>query len=355
MPRFDRGQAWLPSVARGNRPAFGGATLRLRRVILAAVLVVLGLSLPLPALAWSRKVKLTRTYRPGQQMVYQTKIHVRADISSEPASLKDLLPPLPTEFSIQQQNTVTIKAVRADGAADIETRVDRFEIQTNPSGQTPENLSDLAQEAQQDLNQRLPGHTLTAHYDRDGRLLGFEGSDELLQGLDAPVREPLRQALRLLLEQMGGNSLDPGHPVKPGEEWKHKLDSSPSADQPFKVDGEATLHYSGRTRYQGTKAAIVDFRFANVLTPALDRWPEAGPFGKLGAQGLQLDIRIAGQGQGRVLLAVDDGRMLQNHATLQQTLSARVKGLSALPQPTAQPPRLEIQSRTQLEVEGSGR
>jgi len=355
VPRYDRGQAWLHSTARGNRPDLGGATPRLRRVILAAVLVVLGLSLPLPALAWGRKVKLTRTYRLGQQMVYQTKIHVRADISSEPVSLKALLPPLPTEFSIQQQNTVTIKAVRADGAADIETRVDQFEIQSDLSAQTPENLRDSAQEAQQELSQRVPGHTLTAHYDRDGRLLGFEGSDELLQGLDASMREPLRQALRLLLEQMGGNSLYPDHPVKPGEEWKRKLDAPPSADHPFKMDGETTLHYSGQTRYQGIKAAIVDFRFVNALTPALDRLREAGPFAQLEAQGLKLALKIDGQGQGRALLAVDDGRMLQNHVSLTQTLSARLMGLSALPQPTSQPATLEIQSHTQLEVEGSGR
>ena len=48
-------------------------------------------------------------------------------------------------------------------------------------------------------------------------------------------------------------------------------------------------------------------------------------------------MRIEGQGKGRVLLALDDGRVLQNHATIHQTLSARLENSASIPFTTQRP------------------
>jgi len=304
------------------------------------------------AQGWGGKVALVRKYRPGQTMVYATEVRTRAQVDSDPPGLKSFLPPVPTDLTMRQQNTVTVAAVHPDGATDIQHRVDQFEIQTDLAA-LPENLRDSAKQAQQEFTQRVAGQTLTVHYDRDGRLVGFEGVDKFLEELDAPLREPLRQMLRLFLEQMGGQALYPDHPVKRGEEWTQKLDSLPRGDYPFQVQGKSTLRYSGKTRYHGVKAGIVDYRFENSLTPALDSMRQAGALPPLEAMGMQLEIQISGQGQGRVLVALDDGRVLQNHSTLHQTLRARLKGKEGSLSPAAQPPKLEIRSDTEMVVEGN--
>jgi len=288
-------------------------------------------------------------------MVYATKLHTRAQIQSDPPGLKDLLPPVPTEFSVQQQNTVTVQGVRSDGSVDVQNHFDRFEVHSDFAENLPENLRDSAQQTQQELSRKVVGQALTAHYDPQGRLLGFEGAEEMLGQLDPVQREPLRQALRLLLEHMGGNSLYPDHKVKPGEEWKQKLDAEASEDYPFKTQGESTLHFVGKTRYRGVKAAIVDFHFTNVLTPALEQLRRTSPLGQLEAHGMGLEIRIDGQGQGRALLALKDGRVLETQSTTHQTMSARLTGAPRLPLPTSQPVQLEIQSDTELHLESSGK
>jgi len=357
MPRHEPGSAQpasCPVPRWRDGPGRRTASRRLRGVALAT-LVALGLSVPLPAFGWGRKVSLARKYRPGQKMVYQTNLRTRAEVHSDPPGLKDFLPPVPTEFSLRQQNTLTIEAVRPDGTADIQNRFDQLEVHSDLPERLPEHLRDSARQAQEDFSRRMAGQVVIVHYDREGRLLGFEGAEEVFQQLDASLREPLRQVLRLFLEQMGGHTLYPDHQVKPGEEWKRKLAAPPTDDHPFSMEGESTLHYAGKTRYRGVKAARVDFRFQNVLTPSLEGLRRLGPLVQLEARGLGLEIRIDGQGQGRVLLALDDGRVLQNHATLHQTLHARLKNSGDLPLPASQPIKLEIQSETELEVEGSGK
>ena len=64
-------------------------------------------------------------------------------------------------------------------------------------------------------------------------------------------------------------------------------------------------------------------------------------------------MQISGKGQGRILLALNDGRVLQNHSTLHQTLSALMKGKEGFLAPTELAPRLEIQSDTEMEVDGN--
>jgi hypothetical protein len=177
----------------------------------------------------------------------------------------------------------------------------------------------------------------------------------LFEQLDPAYREPLRQALRFFLEQVGGDRLYPEQPVKPGETWKRKFDSPASAAYPYNVEGENTLRYVGKTKVGGVKAAVVEFSFVDVLRPAPDALGKAEPLAQLESHGLGVDIRIDGQGKGRVLLALDDGRVLQNHAAIHQVLNARLKSPAPLPFTNSQTLKLEVQSDTEMDVEGSGR
>jgi hypothetical protein len=298
------------------------------------------------------KVRLVRKYRSGQSMVYVTKVHTNSKIESNPPELKNFFPPMPTELRMNQQSTVTVSNVQADGAADVQHRFEKFEIQSSVEG-LPENIRDSITQAQREVSEQMVGQTLTAHYDHNGRLVDFAGADKLFKDIDAPVRDPLLQMLRLFLEQMGGQSLYPDHPVKEGDEWSQDLNAQPLKDYPFKVSGKSTLHYSGKTRYQGVKAAIVDYHFENALTPAMEGLRKEGALPQLEAMGAGLEVKITGKGQGRILVALDDGRVLQNHSTLHQTLSAVMKAKGGFPVPLELLPRLEIQSDTEMNVEGN--
>lgn len=306
-----------------------------------------------PAHAWGGKTSLVRKYRPGQEVVYQTSIQTHVTVQSKPESLKALLPPLPTELKTRQQNTVTIRSVQADGSAEVENRFDRFEVQSNLADVLPEEMKASAQKAQEEFSKRVNGQALTARYDREGKLLEFEGADPMLEELDVPLRETARQILRMFLEQMGGHALYPGHRVKRGEEWKQDLSAAPKDDYSFSTAGESTLRFVGTTRYQGVKAAIIDFRFTNLLRPTPESLRQAGPTAMLEAQGMALDIHIEGQGQGRALMALDDGRILQNHTTLQQVLKARVEGAAGLRLPVSGPLTIDVHSETRLEVDAT--
>ena len=288
-------------------------------------------------------------------MVYATKMHTKAVIHSEPPELQSFLPPLPTNFSVQQQNTVTVKAVHSDGSADLENHFDKFEFLSDLAERVPENFRDPAVRAQQEMTQHVAGQVVVAHFDHSGRLLGFEGGEGLFEQLDLAYREPLRQALRFFLEQLGGQSLYPDHPVKPGETWTRKLDSPASAAYPYNVEGGNTLRYVGKTKVGGVKAAVVELSFQQALKPAAEALAGASPLAQLESHGLGVDMHIDGQGKGRVLLALDDGRLLQNHATIHQTLTARLKGSAALPYTNSQAVKLEVQTDTEMDVEGTGR
>ena len=321
---------------------------RAARVALFLLVVAFGTAVQ----AVARKVKLLRKYRPGQSMVYVTKVSTNSKINSNPAELKNFFPPMPTNLRLNQQCTVTVSGVHPDGAADVQQRFDKFEIQTD-AGALPETVRDSIVQAQQEVTERMVGQTLTVHYDHDGRLVDFDGGDNIFHDIEGPVREPFMQMLRLSLEQMGGESLYPDHPVKVGEEWTRNLDAQPVKSYAFQVEGKSTLHYSGKTRYQGVKAAIVDYHFENTLTPAVAGLRKGGALPQLEAMGMRLTIQIAGKGQGRVLVALDDGRVLQNHSTLHQTLSAVMKGSEGFAAVAGQLPQLEIQSDTDMQVDGS--
>jgi hypothetical protein len=304
--------------------------------------------------AWGRGTRLVRRYRPGQSMVYQTSMETHAKVRSTPEGLKAFLPPLPTELSARQQNTVTVRAVSPEGVAEVENRFDRFEFQSNLPELLPDDDKDSVRAVEEEFAKRMDGQILTARYDRNGKLLGFDGADALLKDLDAPLEETARQMLRLFLEQMGGQSFYPGHRVKKGEEWKQNLASPATDASPFAVEGESTMRYVGKTRYRGVRAAIIDFKFTNRLRPSKERLRQAGPLAQLESHGMGLDVTIGGRGEGRVIVALDDGRILQNHATLQQTLSAKLRTNEGVRLPVEGPLTLDVDSETLLKVDGEG-
>jgi len=355
MSRFEREDLFAGASlgAVPGRPQ--GLRLQWGSVRLAIGLALLSLWAPMPALARGSQVRLTRRYRSGQKMVYETKMHTKAVIHSDPPELQSFLPPLPTDFTMQQQNTVRVKGVNSDGSADIENHFDKFQFRSDLAERAPEGFRDSAVSAQQDISDHVAGQNIIAHYDRNGRLLGFEGGEGLFEQLDLAYREPLRQALRFFLEQVGGNTLYPGYPVKPGNTWKRKLDSAASAAYPYNVEGENTLRYVGKTKVGGVKAAVVEFSFVNVVRPATSALGPAEPLTQLASHGLEVDMHIDGRGQGRVLLALDDGRVLENHATIHQTLSAHLQNSAPIPFTNSQPLKLEVQSDSEMDVVGTGR
>jgi len=345
---------WLRLGRAADSRAWATSFGRRKRLGIALAALLLLVRAP-TAQARGRGTNLARTYKPGQRMVYQTSIETHAKVRSNPEGLKAFLPLLPTELSARQQNTVTVRSVSPDGVAEVENRFDRFEFQSNLPELLPEEVRGSAQEAQEELEKKVSGQTLIARYDRGGRLVGFEGADAALSDLDPPFQETARQMLRLYLEQMSGQPLYPGHRVKEGEEWKKSLASPPTEGNPFAVEGESTMRYVGKTRYRGVKAAIIDFKFTNLLRPSMEILGEAGPLAQLESHGMGLDIKIAGQGEGRAIVALNDGRILQNHATLQQTLSAKLKTSAAMRLPVEGPLTFDIDSETLLRLDGEGK
>ncbi len=73
---------------------------------------------------------------------------------------------------------------------------------------------------------------------------------------------------------------------------------------PFAVGGESRLRYSGQEKYRGIKAGAVDINFENVLTPEPASLGKAAPLAQLEARGIKVDLRVDGNGSGRMLVAV---------------------------------------------------
>src|SRR5437899_12194534 len=102
------------------------------------------------------------------------------------------------------------------------------------------------------------------------------------------------------------------------------------------MEGENVLNFVGKSKYHGVKAAIVEYRFTNVLKPELANLPQVGPLTQLLTSGVELDLGIDGRGQGRVLRARDDGRLPQNRPTHHHTL-----------QPSRKPPPQNSSARSE--------
>ena len=275
--------------------------------------------------------------------------------------MEAFLPPVPSDLVTDQENAMTVLRVHPDGGAEVESRFDRFDIKS----QLPANLTEANRNAlladEEEFAQSLRGRPLSLRYDGGGHLTDIQGTDEMLQQVSAPFRRPLLQAFRYLLEQIGGNGLYPDHAVSPGEKWQRKLESTPRlrsgsrtpADSlPFDQEGTSTMRFAERTRASGVEAAVIEYRFNDMLSPRLDELGTLAPLAALEAQGLKLDIRVEGEGQGRALLALDDGRMLENHATLRQVLTAHLKSARPTGRP-ADPITVKLTTDTTLEVVGT--
>ena len=99
----------------------------------AMILLLVAIAIPSEP-GWAGKVNLVRKYRVGQTMVYTTEVRTLAQVNSHPVELKSFFPAVPPELTMRQQNTVTVTAVHPDGAADIQHRIDRFEILNDLTG-----------------------------------------------------------------------------------------------------------------------------------------------------------------------------------------------------------------------------
>lgn len=66
---------------------------------------------------------------------------------------------MPTEFSTRQENTITVRAVHPDRAADVENRFGVFEFHSNFPDLLPEEVRDSARAAQEEVSKRLSGRS----------------------------------------------------------------------------------------------------------------------------------------------------------------------------------------------------
>jgi hypothetical protein len=321
------------------------------------VAAFLALSCGLPGYALGirgGRITLVRKYRPGESTVYKTETHTSATIQTDPAGIVAFLPSLPRQVSTRQQNTLTIEAVHTDGTADVKNHFDRFALEYQLPDDAPKEIKDSVQQGEQELCRSLNGQTVVAHYDRLGQLRRFEASGAMFQPLSAPLRQPLEQALQLFLDQMGGSIRYPDHPLKPKEEWRSHQSVPATSAIPWTIEGESTFRYVGQTEYQGVKAAVVDFQLKHRLIPVLQSLPAAKTASL--AQTNALHIQVNGQGEGRLLVALDDGRTLQNHAVIHETLNASVKDVPGIKgRPAQDPITVEIKTETRLEMDGTGR
>jgi hypothetical protein len=299
---------------------------------------------------------LARRYEPGESTVYQTETRTRIAIRTSPAGLEAFLPLLPTGINTRQQNTLTVRTVHGDGVADVENHFDQFAMDYNLPEKTPEELRTSSMQQQQAFCRQLRGQTLVAHYDHEGRLLRFEGSEPMLQLVSAPLRPPLEQVLRFFLEQMGGASFYPARPVKVNEEWKRSTSARATDAFPWGIESESVYRYSGETTYNGMKAAVIEFHFTDVLTPALQRLNLPGAAAELSQpanEGNRLHVEIRGEGKGRMLAAIEGGRILENQASIRQTLNASLRSLPGTAE-GSNPLNVEINAETTLQM-GAGR
>lgn len=305
------------------------------------------------SLGWWGKTNLKRRYKPGQRMVYTTRLDSKSTIHSAPGELISYLPGAPAAVTLRETNTMTVRSVAADGSAQVENHFDRFEFVPDLAGEKRSEVRLSALQLQQDLMRQISGQTVTLLYAADGQLRQMEGVDALLLGVDPAARLPLKEALRVLLQQLGGNALYPRHPVRVGESWQHPLTESSTGGLPWQMTGVNQLRYRGRTRLAGVKAAIIDFHFSSTVLPASANPLVTGFFARLEARGMTLDVRLHAEGQGRALLAIDDGRVLSNHSTFHQTMTATLKGEPGVPLPPGESATLTIDSENSLRVDAA--
>jgi hypothetical protein len=245
---------------------------------------------------------LVRKYRTGKSTRYCTETRTTATARTTPPGLDALLPPLPTQVSTRQQNTLTVRAVHANGVADVENRLNQLDLQYDLPPHTPKEIRDSSLKQQQALCRRAIGQKVVAHYDPAGHLLSIEDDQAILGSLSAPLRYPVEQFMKLLLQQMGGSPYYPSHPVELNQEWKRSFRVNATESSSWALEGETTYRYAGQTQYENSKVAVIDFSFTDFLAPVTTA-PGGGAL--RGSQpeivGSGLRVEVRGQGQGRSL------------------------------------------------------
>ncbi len=317
-------------------------------------IATLSLSLPVAArLPGHRGASLARRFRPGQSMVYDTRFEAKASIETDPAGLAAFLPPIPTQLSGSQQATVAVRNVDESGSAEVDNHFDSFSLDSNLADRAPVPLRDSLRQDQQKLVKRVEGLKLVAHYDSKGRLIDFSGADAALEQLAVPLRAPTREGLRFFLQQISGNALDPGKAVEVGDQWSRDFSTPPTESFPWGIEGKTTWHFAGETRYGKTRAAIIDYTFEDHLnaSAAGGKLPAFGPLAGMAANPAHgLDVKLRGGGQGRALVATDDGRVLQNEVHTHQTLAATLRGVKRGSEPEPKPISVNIQGEAGVEM-----
>jgi hypothetical protein len=100
---------------------------------------------------------------------------------------------------------------------------------------------------------------------------------------------------------------------------------------------------------------VVEFSFVNTVRPSSKALGPTEPLSQLASHGMGVDMHIDGQGKGKVLLALDDGRVLDYHATIHQTLSARLENPDSIPFTDKKTLKLVVQSDSEMDVVGTGK
>ncbi|MGH9359037.1 MAG: hypothetical protein ACRD22_01325 [Terriglobia bacterium] len=310
----------------------------------------LGAAVSLSANSGKKKVHLVRRYRPGARMVYRTEATTRIALRSNVGGLKSYLPDIPDVVMVRPENTLVVQAVRPDRSAEIQDRFDGFDLVTtvtaDPSGRTRA----TTREVHNALTHEITGATLRARYGPQGKLLGFTGAATLLNHLRSPEKEMAHWLLKLMLSQEGGYGLYPDHPVQVGETWKRWGSATLGEVFPLASDHQDVYRLESVTRYRGVKAGVIVFGITNSIQSVRGTGPSPGLFALLKNEGITLEVGASGNGNGRAIVALGDGRILREDIVLRETFQGSVQGLPGLPLPPNGPASLKIKTNTAMTV-----
>ena len=315
------------------------------------MLLGLGATISLSASPGRRYLRLARKYHPGSRMVYSTEITTHITFRSHPSGLKSFLPDVPGVVIIRPQTTLTVESVRPDGSAEVKDHFDDFEMLASMADDPSGDASAQVQKVESAFSQKITGQTLTTLCSPSGRLVGFSGADTLLKQLQAPAaRGAARCGLKLLLAQLGGYGFYPDRPVYVGEIWKRHASAKLSEAVPLLSRDEDAYRLESLIRYHGVRAAVIAFDLANSVHPARNTGASAGLFALLKAQGVTLDIEVSGGGHGTAIVALDDGRILQEDSLFHESFRGSLQGLHGVPLPANGPASLDLDTENAVHV-----
>lgn len=310
----------------------------------------LSATLSLSASPGRKPLHLVRKYRLGSRMVYQTEITTHIKLQSRPRGLRGYLPDMPSVVVVRPQTTSVVQAVGPDKSAEIQDRFDEFELVTTVTADPSGHARAVVRKVENAFTHQMTGQTLTAHYGPRGKLLGFTGAEALLDQLQAPARGAAHWALKLLLAQLGGYGFYPDRPVRVGESWKRRGSAKLSEAVPLMSNHEDTYRLERLTRYHGMRAGVIVFDIANSVRPVHNTGPSPGLFALLKNEGVTLGVGASGSGHGRAIVALGDGRILQEDCVLRESFQGSLQGLRGVPLPATGPASLKIETENAIDM-----